>query len=351
MALDVGIDEWDWITTSTCDDKCFVTPCCRNKGEYVCSADDVKRAHASTVHLEWYGLKKERNCGRTCCQRWSELNLDTLSQTLIGVQNEKNSWGNNADPLVISSLDYFLTFQVSNSVTPFKNSKGTQVKQYQFAEPEWAFDSLLLKTPGGVSNDIQVSQWRSKAPGPSVPNAISFIQNVCKPDYNELKSRGLVFDSYGACDHNRDPGFPLAVWDTTMYNQKLALLSGYTFDLALENSFIDPWWNTERLYHGLLVGTIPIYGGHETVYQLIPHKDSIIYVNSFGGDFDKLADYIKNVSVDPQLKAKHLYWTTLQPDQWENGFPHRHRDNSRLSGSMCQVCQDLHSRYFGECER
>jgi hypothetical protein len=361
LALDVGTDEWDWIDTSSCHSVCTITPCCIDRKidreKYVCGVRDVERAHAVTVHLEWYGLMKDgRKCGRPCCQRWAELELHMKSGTVIGVQNEKNNWGRNSDPQVISSLDYFLTFQPAEMVN-LDPSSPTQPKilQYEFAEPAWAFKSALLRTPGGVSNHPAVRKWRAVArlagaPGPSEPNAISFIQNNCKPLFYELQRRGLPIDSYGACEHNRDSGVPLGVWRRDMYERKLAVLSGHRFDLAIENDEQSPWWNTERLYHALLVHSIPIYQGSNTVFQRIPHRDAIIFAGDFSGDWDRLAQYIRNVSANATLRARHTrWWAELPPSAWENGFPHRHAATSRLSGAMCRVCELVQREQYDRC--
>ncbi len=278
------------------------------------------------------------------------------SNTVIGVQNEKNSWGRNSDPQVISSLNYFLTFQPANLVS-LDSSSPTKPKilQYEFAEPAWAFNSALLRAPGGVSNHPAVRKWRAAArlagaPGPSEPSAISFIQNNCKPLFHELQRRGLPIDSYGACEHNRDSGVPLGLWRRDMYERKLALLSGHRFDLAIENDEQTPWWNTERLYHALLVHSIPIYQGSATVFQRIPHRDAIIFAGDFSGDWDRLAQYIRNVSDNATLRARHTrWWAELPPSEWENGFPDRHFATSRLSGAMCRVCELVQREQYDKC--
>ncbi len=356
LALDVGSDEWDWIDTSACDTVCNITPCCIDRKigreKYVCGVGDVVRAHAVTVHLEWYGLLKDgRTCGRPCCQRWTELELHRKSNTIIGVQNEANNFGRNNDPQVISSLNYFLTFQPADLVH-LNSSSPIQPKilQYEFAEPAWAFNSSLLRTPGGASNHPAVRKWLAAAPGPSEPNAISFVQNKCKPLFYELQRRGLPIDSYGACEHNRDSGVPMGLWQRDMYDRKLAVLSGHRFDLAVENDVRTPWWNTERLYHALLVHAIPIYQGSPTVFQRIPHRDAIIFVGDFGDDWDRLAQYIRNVSANATLRARHTrWWAELSPSEWENGFPHRHFATSRLSGAMCRACELIQRERYDRC--
>jgi hypothetical protein len=360
LVLDVGIDEWDWIYNSDCSNDCIFTPCCKNRNigqeEYTCNSDDVLRADASVVHLEWLGMKinNQRSCGRPCCERWTDIH--TQSKFLIGMQSESNRWGYNTDPKVLSSLTHLLTFQSPEAEIYLwmKNEsvlmKRPKISQYEFAEPSWAFDAKLLSDTKGISNHPLVSKWVKLTPGPSFPQAISFIQNECKPLYYELVKRNIIIDSYGACEHNRNSGFEMGSWQSDMYMKKLAILSTHMFDLAIENDIEAEWWNTERMYHALLVHTIPIYQGSSTVFKRIPHPDSIIYVNSFGGDMDALASYINNVSVNKTLRDKHLYWTTLHPSQWQNNFPSHQRSNSRLGGAMCKICKNLKKSKLNQCK-
>ena len=360
LALDVGVDEWDWIWNSDCSDKCTFTPCCQGrsvgKEEYICNTDDVERAQAATLHLEWYGvwLKTKKTCGRTCCQRWAELGLHSRSKELIGVQNEPSPWGFNNDPEVISTLTHFATFRHQRSL-PLNLTRQPLVYQYEFAEPHSVFKADLLSMHGGAANHPEVAKWIVNTPGPSARGAVSFIQNTCKNLFYELRRKGVVFDSYGACEHNRDPGFPLlnsgngGGWDNQMYFKKLALISQHMFDLAVENwGSQEEWWNTERVYHALLVHSIPIYQGSKTVFYRIPHPDSIIYVNNFR-NADSLAEYILNVSKNDSLRARHLAWTKMPRSMWQNGFPDRHFELSRLSGVMCRMCEKIHAARLNQC--
>ena len=362
LALDVGTDEWDWIWNSDCSKLCTFTPCCKGrsdgKEEYICNVDDVKRAQASVVHLEWYGvwLKSQKTCGRPCCQRWAQLGLHSQSKQLIGVQNEPSAWGHNNDPQVLSTLTHFATFRPSKTLPlNFSRHRNPFIVQFEFAEPHAVFDPDLLAMKGGAINHPLVAKWVPKSPGPSSRAAVSFVQNTCKDLFYELRRRKVLFDSYGACEHDRDPGFPLLnsgagkSWDSQMYFKKLALISHHMFDLALENwGSGEDWWNTERVYHALLVHSIPIYYGSRTVFQRIPHPDSIIFVNDFE-NYDSLAEYILNVSMNESLRSRHLAWTKLPPDAWQNGFPHRHFKLSRLSGAMCRICEEIHARRLHEC--
>jgi len=357
LVLDVGVDEWDWIHNSDCSEHCIFTPCCKNKNinqeEYICNSADVSRADASTVHLEWLGMKIKTGqlCGRPCCQRWTELNLEVQSKVLIGVQNEDNNWGYNTDRAVLSAVTHLLTFQPASADVYSWIVDKPKISQYEFAEPYWAFNATLLSTARGVSQHPLIQEWARLSPGPSTQFAISFIQNACKPLYYELSRRNIAIDSYGACEHNRDGGFPMGSWQSDMYTKKMALLSKHVFDLAIENNVEADWWNTERVYHALLVHTIPIYQGSSTVFTKLPHPDAIIYVNSFGGDMDALAAYIQAVSTNATLRAKHLHWTTLPPSQWQNGFPHEQRSKSRLGGAMCKMCESLREAKITRCEQ
>jgi len=362
LALDVGTDEWDWIDVEGhCNSACKVTPCCRNGNrpgeQMVCNSIDVARAHAVTFHMEWYArriVEGGGNCGRTCCSSFLDQTLPQQAKITVGVQNEANTWGHNSNPKAIATLSYFLTFQPAWHVNYNQSIHGgnTKIIHYEFAEPAWAFNSTLLSQPGGAANHPLVRKWKNLAPGPSSKSSVSLFNSNCggfmQSVVSEFQKHGIVVDGYGECFHSRDSGFEMSKWSKDMYIKKLAVMSGHMFDLAIENDQISSWWNTERVYHALLVHTIPIYGGSSTSLRRIPHRDSIIRIADFP-NISALAQYVQKVAEDPVLQERHLRWTKYPPALWENGFPTRQKDFSRLSGVMCNVCESIRDSIQQEC--
>lgn len=78
---------------------------------------------------------------------------------------------------------------------------------------------------------------------------------------------------------------------------KLETLSNYRFSLCYENS-ISPGYQTEKLLHGKVAGTIPIYYGHESVKTDF-NPNCFIYAPSYTDD--ELLDCIRAIDSNPSL--------------------------------------------------
>ena len=59
-------------------------------------------------------------------------------------------------------------------------------------------------------------------------------------------------------------------------------IAGYKFTLAFENAVAEDYV-TEKLYHPLVAGSVPVYLGAPNVGQLVPASDCYIDVNDFSG--------------------------------------------------------------------
>ena len=86
-------------------------------------------------------------------------------------------------------------------------------------------------------------------------------------------------------------------------NQKMAHVSQHLFLFAAENT-ISPYYHTEKLYHGLMVGSIPIYYGADTIDDFVP-THSIIKISEYG---DNLESYIREVANNETLYESYLQW-------------------------------------------
>ena len=77
--------------------------------------------------------------------------------------------------------------------------------------------------------------------------------------------------------------------------RKIKLLSHYKFYLAFENSPIDDYVS-EKIFEGLLAGTVPVYRGAASIHKFMPGKDSFIDANSLSPKelADLLQSYISN---------------------------------------------------------
>ena len=111
----------------------------------------------------------------------------------------------------------------------------------------------------------------------------------------------LPIDSYGAIFKTRQ----LPVADNGRQT-KLDTIARYKFCLAMENS-IAPDYVTEKVYDGLLVGTVPIYLGAPNIDDFLPGERSIIKVTDFSGPAE-LARYVKALAEDENAYREYFAW-------------------------------------------
>lgn len=153
--------------------------------------------------------------------------------------------------------------------------------------------------------------WLPFAPGPLVPLterepalavyiASSSVDRSGRTDYVRELMRHMEVDSYGRCLNNR------SLPDDRGRATKLDTLARYRFTLAFENSRA-PDYVTEKFYHPLLVGSVPVYLGAPNVADHAPGADCYIDVRRFDTPRE-LACHLLELREDEQRYARHLAW-------------------------------------------
>lgn len=108
-------------------------------------------------------------------------------------------------------------------------------------------------------------------------------------------------DSYGAILNNRTlPDADRGV------ATKRAVLGRYKFCIAFENS-IAPDYVTEKLFDGLVAGTVPVYRGAPNIAEFAPGPQSYIDANAFA-DPAALAAYLHSLAADDEAYASFHRW-------------------------------------------
>lgn len=162
-----------------------------------------------------------------------------------------------------------------------------------------------------------------------------FISN-CGPknNRNEVLTQliellpGLVH-SYGGCQHNMDAN------DT-----KIATISRYKFAFTPENSN-DVSYVTEKIYHALQAGTVPIYIGAPDVHRFVPVPDAVIRVDDFAS-IEALVDYLKQAANDQAVYNKHVAWKNMPESSWSEDW----RALARLTSysAHCRIAMHVAGR-------
>jgi hypothetical protein len=113
--------------------------------------------------------------------------------------------------------------------------------------------------------------------------------------------RHIAVDSYGSDLRNRVLDGPDLGRMT-----KLAVVSRYSFCLALENS-IAPDYVTEKIFDAFLAGSVPVYRGAPNVAEFTPGPHSYVDANDFAGPAE-LAAYLKHLAADEAAYRAYFAW-------------------------------------------
>lgn len=137
--------------------------------------------------------------------------------------------------------------------------------------------------------------------------------------------------SYGGCFHNKDiePGTSStdSKYMESRYRQKQEVLSRYKFAFVPENSN-DAGYVTEKIYHALRAGAVPIYMGAPDIARFIPSMDGVILASDFNSTVE-LADHIRRVGSESALWAQYAAWKTRPEEQWSEGWHELQRLQAR----------------------
>jgi hypothetical protein len=110
----------------------------------------------------------------------------------------------------------------------------------------------------------------------------------------------IKVDSYGKSQNNRK------IDKDTGRMSKLDTISGYKFYFAFENSN-SPDYVSEKLFDGLVAGTVPVYLGAPNVEEFLPGRNCIIKVSDFATPYD-LAQHLSALSANREEYEAYLAW-------------------------------------------
>ena len=120
--------------------------------------------------------------------------------------------------------------------------------------------------------------------------------------YLEELMKYIKIDSYGRCLHNTVMAESRKLTeDSNPFETKLNIIikKKYKFLISFENMGTSEYI-TEKIWHGYMSQTIPIYYGAPEVYEQVPGHNTFIDAAKFNGP-KQLADYIKQVDKDEKL--------------------------------------------------
>lgn len=137
-----------------------------------------------------------------------------------------------------------------------------------------------------------------------VASFISGCKHKWRNDYLIELMKYIQVDQWGRCLKNTPGDF----WKTrqkSFSNEKLNFLkkTPYKFLISFENNVEDDYV-TEKVYHGYLTRTIPIYYGDRAVFDLVPANSSLIFANNYRPK--ELAELIQHIANNDSLYSQYF---------------------------------------------
>lgn len=173
--------------------------------------------------------------------------------------------------------------------------------------------------------------------------AVVFISN-CKNAGAETRLRyieklmnHMEIHSYGRCLKNKDEP-PRG--KRSLNENKRFVLSQYKWYLAFENSVIKDYVS-EKVYDGMLAGTVPVYSGALSVDKLLPNPASVVKVSDFPDGPKQLAEYLIRVGKDRDKYEAHLSWKKNPLKSEVDAFQEVIDATGYKYTSLCRICHKL----------
>eukprot|EP01062_Namystynia_karyoxenos_P008860 TRINITY_DN13122_c0_g1_i1.p1 TRINITY_DN13122_c0_g1~~TRINITY_DN13122_c0_g1_i1.p1 ORF type:complete len:469 (+),score=113.53 TRINITY_DN13122_c0_g1_i1:54-1409(+) len=116
------------------------------------------------------------------------------------------------------------------------------------------------------------------------------------------------------------------------YQEKMCVLRQYRYVVAMDNSR-DTDYVTEKVYHALLSGAVPIYDGAPNIADYIPLPGAILDLRRSRGPAEVAAEILTSAAAEPP----QLRWVRTPPAQWSAPF----RRNLWLPDPACLICEDV----------
>jgi hypothetical protein len=190
-------------------------------------------------------------------------------------------------------------------------------------------------------------------------NAIAIFVSRCKKGGREavMQAVGKVYPvhSYGKCHktHSIETEFPkCAAMLGGRYPQKLCVFRQYKYILALDNSREDDYV-TEKVYHALISGAVPLYDGAPNADHFLPGGWSSVirlaeYEDSSGGvvGYPRLQETLRTTQDEssPRLATLRRWSSATSEAEWGSKFV----DNLHHGEPTCDVCDAARRKKCGD---
>eukprot|EP01060_Flectonema_neradi_P009638 TRINITY_DN1685_c0_g2_i1.p1 TRINITY_DN1685_c0_g2~~TRINITY_DN1685_c0_g2_i1.p1 ORF type:complete len:398 (+),score=71.30 TRINITY_DN1685_c0_g2_i1:99-1292(+) len=149
-----------------------------------------------------------------------------------------------------------------------------------------------------------------------------------------LQLRGDKLYFFGKCHPGRGKDnlqkeHPSCSKTSDRYKEKICVFRNYKYVVAMDNS-IDDDYVTEKIYHALLAGAVPVYAGAPNVQNYIPMSSAAVLIDP-KGSLSPVVDQMLDAKSPPPETA----W-------WSEPFSAEFLNNSDIPNPACTICQSIY---------
>ncbi|KEG05722.1 Alpha-(1,3)-fucosyltransferase, family GT10 [Trypanosoma grayi] len=206
---------------------------------------------------------------------------------------------------------------------------------------------------GGEAQSATWSAWKQRH------SAVAVFLSTCLARRAEVihrLSRYYPVHNYGWCvNTHRVPDDCAGIGGR--YDEKMCVMRKYKYAMALENSR-EQDYVTEKVYHALVSGGIPLYWGAPNIDDFVPMgRRSIVDVEPFipgqlgdspldnstdgEGGFKRLGDYLRRLESEEVSVNRLLAWRRARrAEEWGERFV----DNMNHLDPLCAVCAEAREK-------
>ena len=275
----------------------------------------------------------------------SSTNIDAVRTTTVSVYNIHNWIGKGESTPNLCLLNTTLTLAESEESRKHRTIR-TEKAFLSYDGYSTTENTSSLQRAYTDIVEFNPSQLLPSRPFSTLIKGASFTASNCSPKLRNamvlgLRDHGFRVDGLATClkTLNIPEGVTLHVKEDidqiSNYATKKAALGQYLFHLAFEND-IESWHITEKAYHAMHAGTVPVYLGPAADFkQLLPDPKAVIFVADFDYNTTALAAYLTELSHNETAYEEHRLWRkTFNRNTYIVGKPEFIRQSWH-----CRVCK------------
>ena len=149
-----------------------------------------------------------------------------------------------------------------------------------------------------------------------------------------LQQRGDKLYMFGKCHpgrakDNMQKEHAACMKSSDRYKEKICVFRHYKYVIAMDNS-IDEDYVTEKIFHALLAGAVPIYAGAPNIKNYIPLPSAAVIIDPTAS-LVPVVENMKSAISPPRETA----W-------WDRSYSQEFLNNSDIPNPACTICSSIY---------